>query len=98
MTFSTGRRESSLTEEQLAADQLVAKTYAREMTKEHKLHMGDLAQKIDLKWAAVDALPTKELRAAAKIVDQTSFPAYRQMMTWTPPIPNYKKTDYSDLN
>jgi hypothetical protein len=71
-------------EENLAKKKIVD-TYHQQLQKIHNAHTGDLMKKIRLKWYAVDALPTEELREEALVIETRIFPAYRRIATWTPP-------------
>jgi len=52
--------------------------------------MKDLQAKIDLKWAAINALPV-ELREEALEEDLSLVPLERGFATWTPPIEGFKR-------
>jgi hypothetical protein len=47
--------------------------------------------------AAIDALPTEELKIAARVYDEAPFPAYRQVPRWTPPISGFDRANYTNL-
>ncbi|KDO35663.1 hypothetical protein SPRG_18825 [Saprolegnia parasitica CBS 223.65] len=57
----------------------------------HNALMKDLQLKINLKWEAINALPTPELRAEALVEDFSLVPMTRGFPTWTPPIPGFKR-------
>lgn len=86
-----------MSEQQLSEDKEVVKEYSKMMCERNNRRMSDLQQKVALKWAAVEALPTPELRFAAEVVDSTPFPPYRQVSTWSPPIAGFDKTEYSNV-
>ena len=86
-----------LRDEQLLEDKKTVQEYSKLMSERNNARMHDLQQKLTLKWAAVEALPTDELRMAALEVDSTPFPPYRQVYTWSPPIAGFDKTDYTNV-
>lgn len=54
--------------------------------KQHRAWQKTIMTKIKLRDAALAALPTEELRAAAMAIDKTPFPATRQVWVETPPL------------
>lgn len=79
-----------LTPEQEAEYAQRAKEYSRRMMHEHRIWQADLSRKLQLKKAAIAALP-EELQAAALVEDYSMFPTDRWIPTHTPPIANYEQ-------
>ena len=71
--------------EVLAERKKIVDLYHKMRQKEHNAFMKDLGHNGKLKWAAVDALPSEELREEALTIDERPFPAHRRIFTWTPP-------------
>ena len=79
---------------QLSADEALeasemAKKYSRAKMAAHRQRQRDLSQKLQLKLAAVAALPEGPLRDAALEPDYTPFPSSRAVWTDTPPIAGF---------
>lgn len=55
--------------------------------------MRDVQTKIDLKWAAINALPA-HLQAEAMEIDDSAVPEERSFATWTPPVEGFRR--YTD--
>ncbi|CAK0780001.1 hypothetical protein CVIRNUC_004910 [Coccomyxa viridis] len=64
------------------------KAYNKLKLAQHRVYMSDLSIKIQLKKAALAALP-EHLRKEAEKAQTDLPPPNRQMFTWTPPIPGY---------
>ena len=79
------------TPEEQAANFEIVKEYQRGLSRRHNKMWRELRCKIDLKWAAVDELPTARDREEAKVVPEEPFPAapIRFPLLDTPPIPNF---------
>ncbi|GAQ78255.1 hypothetical protein KFL_000100210 [Klebsormidium nitens] len=78
--------------EELKASEAAAKEYSRKMLHELRQKQLGLQQRIQLKWAAIAALPEGFLRDEASKEDLTPFPP-RRIPTWTPPIPGFSNRD-----
>lgn len=83
--------EKKYSAEQLRDAAVRSKEYSRRKMAEHRAWQSDLTTKIQLRDAAIAALP-HGLREAAEEVDYTPFPADRLVATHTPPIPGYGKS------
>lgn len=83
--LSPAAREVDRTEEELADAAARAKEYSRQKMKEHRAWQKQFMIKVKLRDAAIEALPTEELRAAARMPDLTPFPSQRQVWVETPP-------------
>lgn len=66
----------------------LAKTYTRLMWKRNRVTQKDFARKLKLKWAAIYALPTEELRKQALFFDPY-VPLNYRMPTATPPLAGF---------
>ena len=75
-------------EEALEATQM-AKKYSRAKIAAHRQRQRELARKLELKLAAVAALPEGPLRDAALEPDYAPFPSSRAVWTDTPPIAGF---------
>jgi len=77
--------------EQLAVDFEIVKDWQRGLSRTHNQTQRELRVKIDLKWAAVEQLPTERDREEAQIVPDEPWPAapIRFPKLDTPPIPNF---------
>ncbi|CAK4077077.1 unnamed protein product [Aphanomyces euteiches] len=69
----------------------IGRTYNRMTSLRHNELMKDLQMKINLKWEAINALPTEELRQEALVEDFSLVTNRRGFPTWTPPIPGFKR-------
>ncbi|RLN96481.1 hypothetical protein BBJ28_00000632 [Nothophytophthora sp. Chile5] len=78
------------TDEEQARHQEIGRRFNAMSSIEHNHFMRDLQTKIDLKWEAINALPT-ELQAEAMQEDDEPIPEGRGMATWTPPIPGFRR-------
>jgi hypothetical protein len=76
------------TEEDKQRFQEIGRRYNQMSTIRHNHYMRDLQTKIDLKWAAINALPA-ELQQEALEIDDTPVPEERGFATWTPPIEGF---------
>ncbi|KAJ0402316.1 hypothetical protein P43SY_008557 [Pythium insidiosum] len=83
------------TEEEKARHAEIAIRYNRMSTIRHNHYMRDLQTKIDLKWAAINALPV-ELQAEAMEIDDAPVPEERSFATWTPPIEGFFRQGTDD--
>lgn len=63
----------------------LAKLYTQGLWRRRRMQMKDLTRKLQLKWAAIYALPTPELRAEALFVDPY-VPLDLRLATDTPPL------------
>ncbi|GBG64174.1 hypothetical protein CBR_g40874 [Chara braunii] len=79
---------SSSTEEQRQREREMASQYSRLLMGRHRAEMKALNLQIQLKEAAIAALP-EDLREAALVPDLTPFPINRFAATLTPPIAGY---------
>ncbi|ETW03133.1 hypothetical protein H310_05555 [Aphanomyces invadans] len=79
------------TEEEKREHFEIGRTYNRMTTVRHNELMKDLQMKINLKWEAINALPTDELRQEALVEDFSMVTNRRGFPTWTPPIPGFKR-------
>ncbi|OQR89238.1 hypothetical protein THRCLA_22722 [Thraustotheca clavata] len=79
------------TEEEKQQHFEIGRKYNSMTSLRHNALMKDLQTKIDLKWEAINALPTPELRAEALVEDLSLVPMSRGFPTWTPPIPGFKR-------
>lgn len=80
-------------EEEQQRFQEVGRRYNVMTSVAHNHFMRDLQTKIDLKWAAINALPA-ELQQEALQEDDAPVPETRTMATWTPPIEGFRR--YTD--
>ncbi|DBA00029.1 TPA: hypothetical protein N0F65_002032 [Lagenidium giganteum] len=71
----------------------IGRRYNKMSMIKHNHYMRDLQNKIDLKWAAINALPA-ELQAEALEEDIAAVPESRMFATWTPPIEGFRR--YTD--
>jgi hypothetical protein len=78
------------TEEEKQEHFRIGREYNRMTTIRHNELMKDLQNKINLKWEAINQLPTPELRAEALQEDYTPVTTARGFATWTPPIKGFK--------
>lgn len=83
--LSPGKDDVTWTDEELADAAARAKEYSRQKMHEHRQWQKQFMTKVKLRDAAIAALPTEELRAAARTPDLTPFPSQRQVWTETPP-------------
>lgn len=83
--MSPGEDSTSWSEEELADAAKRAKEYSREKMREHRAWQKQFMTKVKLRDAAIEALPTEALRAAARTPDLTPFPSHRQVWMETPP-------------
>lgn len=67
----------------------LAKEYSRRKMQEHRLQRAAESARLQLKVAAIAALPEGKLQEAAKVPDYTPFPAARIAATLTPPLPGF---------
>lgn len=67
----------------------MAKRYSRAKISAHRQRQRELSRKLELKLAAVAALPEGPLRAAALEPDLAPFPSSRAVWTDTPPIAGF---------
>lgn len=81
------------TEEELARFAAVGHRHNVQSSIAHNHLMRDLQTKIDLKWAAINALPA-HLQQEALQEDDAPVPETRTMATWTPPIDGFRR--YTD--
>lgn len=77
-----------LSEEEKAKGRVIANLYVKMMWKRHHVRNRDLQRKIRLKWAAIHALPTVELRREALFVDPY-VPLRTRIPTLTPPLKGF---------
>ena len=88
---SHGKKHSVRSEEQQAKDFEIVKAYKRGLSRRHNKDMRELRRLLDLKWAAVEKLPTDLDRQQALEVPFKPFPPARGRfpLATTPPIPNF---------
>lgn len=78
-----------LTSEELAEFEAKAKDYSRNKMRAERVFMADINEKIRIKKAAIEALPSGPVRDAALVEDLELFPMKRKLPSWTPAIPGY---------
>ncbi len=83
--MSPGEEVVSWSEEELADAAKRAKEYSRQKMREHRAWQKQVMTKVKLRDAAIEALPTEALRAAARAPDLSPFPSHRQVWLETPP-------------
>ena len=83
--MSPGDQDVTWTDEELADAAKRAKEYSREKMREHRAWQRQFMTKVKLRDAAIEALPTEVLRAAARAPDLSPFPSHRQVWMETPP-------------
>ena len=71
--------------EEVARGRALYRTYVKLLWKRHIVQSRDLNRKLRLKWAAIAALPTPELRQEALVVD-ARIPLRLRVATITPPL------------
>lgn len=79
----------ALTAEQQQRNFEIGREYNRMTTIRHNQLSRDLSLKMQLKEAAIAALPTETLKAQALVSDFSLVPYDRWVPTWTPPIEGY---------
>ena len=82
---------TSLSEEEQAANWEIVKEYQRGLSRRHNKQRRELRRLLDLKWAAVEKLPTERDREEALKMPTRPFPPVRARfpLLQTPPIPNF---------
>ncbi len=83
--MSPAEGDVTWTEEELADAATRAKEYSRAKMREHRAWQKQFMTKVKLRDAAIEALPTEALRAAARAPDLAPFPSHRQVWLETPP-------------
>lgn len=77
-----------LSDEEKAMGRALHSTYVKMMWKRHHVQGRDLQRKLKLKWAAIHALPTPELRREALVIDPF-VPSWTRVPTHTPPLKGF---------
>lgn len=78
------------TPEELKEHEEITKEYSRQMGKIEREHCAFFNNRARVRAAAIEALPTQELREKAQIIDEDDqYPLCIPFPAWTPPIEGY---------
>ena len=86
-------RRERLSDAEKARGAALYNTYVKLLWKRQHVMSRDLQRKIKLKWAAIAALPTPELRREALVVDPF-VPLRLRVQTITPPLKGFQREPF----
>jgi hypothetical protein len=91
------KQEDPLSPEEKERRHQIGRNYVIGKFRQHNEIHHDLACKLQLKKHAINMLPKNtKLREEALKIDDSGPPSWRKHAVWTPPIPGFDPTLYSD--